>query len=201
MAIKNIVFDIGKVLVYFEPTWIMDKLKYPEETRGILRKVMFEDPLWNEVDRGVMSFEELVHAFAKNAPAYENEIRETYRNVGDSIELLPHAMEWVLTLKERGYGLYIISNYGEYTLEQTKEKLKFLNHMDGAVFSYQYQIIKPDARIYELLLEKYQLKADECVFIDDRLENVESARKMGYEGIVFQTYESAKTQLEEILSK
>ena len=71
MEIKYIVFDVGKVLVYFEPDWIMNKLGFTEETKAVLRKAMFEDPLWNEVDRGVLSTEELVAAFAKNAPEYE----------------------------------------------------------------------------------------------------------------------------------
>ena len=199
MEIKNIVFDVGKVLVYFEPDWIMNKLGFTEETKAVLRKAMFEDPLWNEVDRGVLSTEELVAAFAKNAPEYEKEIRDTYLRVGDSIELLPHAVEWTASLKERGYHLYIISNYGEYTLEQTKEKMDFLKYMDGAIFSYQYQIIKPDARIYEQLLKNYDLKAQECVFIDDKAENVEAAKTLGYQGIVFTTYEAVTKELEEIL--
>lgn len=199
MGIKNIVFDVGKVLVYFEPDWIMNKLGFEEETKAVLRKAMFEDSLWNEVDRGVMTIEELVSAFAKNAPAYEKEIRETYLHVGDSIELLPHAVEWTSSLKERGYHLYIISNYGEYTLEQTKAKMDFLQYMDGAIFSYQYQIIKPDVRIYEQLLKNYDLRAEECVFIDDKAENVEAAKAAGYQGIVFTDYETVKEQLEEIL--
>lgn len=199
MEIKNIVFDVGKVLVYFEPDWIMNKLGFTEETKAVLRKAMFEDPLWNEVDRGVLSTEELVAAFAKNAPEYEKEIRDTYLRVGDSIELLPHAVEWTASLKEKGYHLYIISNYGEYTLEQTKEKMDFLKYMDGAIFSYQYQIIKPDARIYEQLLKNYDLKAQECVFIDDKAENVEAAKAVGYQGIVFTTYEAVTKELEEIL--
>lgn len=199
MEIKNIVFDVGKVLVYFEPDWIMNKLGFTEETKAVLRKAMFEDPLWNEVDRGVLSTEELVAAFAKNAPEYEKEIRDTYLRVGDSIELLPHAVEWTASLKEKGYHLYIISNYGEYTLEQTKEKMDFLKYMDGAIFSYQYQIIKPDARIYEQLLKNYDLKAQECVFIDDKAENVEAAKTLGYQGIVFTTYEAVTKELEEIL--
>lgn len=199
MAIKNIVFDVGKVLVYFEPEWIMKKLGFSEETQAVLRKAMFEDPLWNEVDRGVMTTEELVAAFTENAPAYADEIRATYLHVGDSIELLPHAVEWTASLKERGYHLYIISNYGEYTLEQTKAKMDFLKYMDGAIFSYQYQIIKPDARIYEQLLKNYDLKAEECVFIDDKAENVEGAKAVGYQGLVFTDYEAVKEQLEEIL--
>ncbi len=199
MDIKNIVFDVGKVLVYFEPDWIMNKLGYDEATKQILRKAMFEDPLWNEVDRGVLTTEELIAAFAKNAPAYQEEIRETYLHIGDSIELLPHAVEWASSLKARGYHLYIISNYGEHTWAQTREKMDFMEYMDGAIFSYQYQIIKPDVRIYELLLQKYGLQAEECVFIDDKAENVEGAKQAGYKGIVFTSYEAVKEKLEELL--
>ena len=77
--------------------------------------------------------------------------------------------------------------------------MDFLQYMDGTVFSYQYQIIKPDVRIYEQLLKNYDLRAEECVFIDDKAENVEAAKAAGYQGIVFTDYETVKEQLEEIL--
>lgn len=197
--IKNIVFDVGKVLVSFEPEMIFEKFHYDIATKEVLKSAIFMSPLWNENDRGVMTTQELIEGFIKNAPAYEKELRETFQNVGDSIELLPYTMDWIQALKEKGYHLYIISNYGEYTYEQTEHKLKFLEYMDGVIFSYKYKMIKPDLEIYEELLKEYHLKAEECVFIDDCMENVEAAKKAGFQGIHFLNYEDAKKKLEQML--
>lgn len=199
--IKNIVFDVGKVLVSFEPRQYLENLGYDEQTQKAVYDAMFGHTLWNETDRGVMSDEELIDGFTANAPAYGEQIREAYQKVGDTIELLPHTMKWITSLKERGYCLYIISNYGKYAYEQTKHKMEFLPYMDGTIFSYRYKIIKPDLKIYEQLLKEYHLNAEECVFIDDRLKNVEAAKEAGYQGIQFRDYAQAKLELDKLLKQ
>lgn len=194
--IKNIIFDVGKVLVCFEPEQHLKNLGYDKTTQQAVMQAMFSHPLWNENDRGVMSDEELLTAFTANAPAYAKELREAFEKIEGTIELLPHTMEWVKGLKSRGYHLYILSNYGEYTYRQTEHKLKFLPYMDGTIFSYKYKVIKPEKEIYQLLLEKFHLNAEECVFIDDKLENVEAAKNAGMKAIQFLNYEQANSELE-----
>ena len=197
--IKNVVFDVGKVLVAFTPVEMMKSLGFDDETCEIVLNAVFHSKLWDVNDKGTMTTEELTQGFIANAPEYEEQVKLAFQHVGDAIEMFPFVMEWVKDLKARGYHLYIISNYGDYTFEQTKHKMEFLPYMDGIIFSYQHKMIKPDLEIYEKLLNDYQLKAEECVFIDDRLENVEAAKKVGYEGIVFTGYEDAKAKLEELL--
>lgn len=198
--IKNIVFDVGRVLVTFNPEEYLKKLGYDERTRQKIEEAMFKNPLWNEQDRGVLSDEELLSKFVANAPEYEIQIKEAFKKIAATIELLPHTMEWVKGLKAKGYQLYVLSNYGEYTYEQTKHKLEFLSYMDGSIFSFQYKVIKPEREIYELLLNKFELKAEESVFIDDRLENVEAAKALGFSGIQFQSYEQAEKELEKMMN-
>ena len=197
--IKNIVFDVGKVLVAFTPVEMMKGLGFEDKTCEIVLNAVFHNKLWDVNDKGIMTTEELIQGFIANAPEYEKEIKLAFEHVGDAIEMFPFVMEWVQDLKARGYQLYIISNYGDYTYEQTKHKMKFLSYMDGIIFSYQQKMIKPDLEIYEKLLKDYDLKAEECVFIDDRLENIEAAQKVGYAGIQFFGYEDAKVKLEEML--
>lgn len=197
--IKNIVFDIGKVLAYFEPEKYVDSLEYDKDIREKILSAVFYNPLWAEFDRGAMSTAEFEEAFVANAPDYETQIREAFRNMGGTTEIMPYTMEWIKDLKNRGYGLYVISNYAEYMYEQTSHKLKFLSYLDGAVFSYQQKVIKPNKVIYEVLLNKYKLKAEECVFIDDRLENVEGAKALGFKGIQFKNYEQASAELNMLL--
>ncbi len=197
--IKNIIFDVGKVLVYFEPAQHLKNLGYDEAAQAAVMNAVFDHPLWDENDRGSMTPAEFEEAFVANAPEYEEQIRETLQTVEGTIDLLPHSLIWVRELKSRGFRLYILSNYGEHTLEQTKHKLKFLPYMDGVIFSYEHKVIKPESKIYEILLQKYGLDPNECVFIDDRQENIEAAEAFGIRGIRFVDYAQTGRELEMLL--
>ena len=199
--IKNIIFDVGRVLVTFDPVQYVNSLGFDEETSRAVVGAIFHDQLWIETDRGVIPVEEFEDAFVANAPEYEAQIRKAYREMGRIIQLMPHTMSWVKTLKERGYRLYVLSNYGEYLFLRSKDRLDFMPYMDGAVISYQIQMIKPDREIYEHILNKYGLEPEECVFIDDRPENVEGAKLVGMSGIRFETFEQANGELQRLLGE
>lgn len=199
--IRNIVFDVGKVLVHFEPEMVMEQLGLSEETKRKLNRCMFQNPLWNEFDRSVFSVEEILEKFTEQEPECAKEIRDVFFKVGDMIFPMDYELEWIRDLKRRGYKLYILSNYATFTFEQTKHKMDFLEYMDGVVFSCDCHRIKPEQGIYDYLLEKYQLNPEESVFLDDRKENVEAARERGMHGIVFGNYQQASAELEEMLNK
>ncbi len=197
--IKNIVFDVGKVLVEYDPDKYMETLGFDTKTQVAVNAAMFQHPLWEECDRGIQTTEQLLEGFIANAPEYEEQIRCAFTTVEGAIRVMPYTIEWLEELKARGYHLYIISNYGEYTYERTKMEMTYLPYMDGAVFSFQCKMIKPDAAIYQHLCDTYQLNPAECVFFDDREENVEGAKKTGFYAIQFRNYEQAKKELEELL--
>lgn len=199
--IKNIVFDVGKVLVCFEPDRVMENLGFDKKTQEIINQAVFKNQIWEESDRGILNPEELLAAFIANAPEYEKEIRLVRDSIGDSIDQYPYVTQWLNGLKKQGYHLYVLSNYADHTFQKTEHKLKFLDQMDGAVFSFQCKLLKPDKEIYEYLIEKYQLKPEECVFLDDREENIEGARSIGMEGIVFSTFSKASLELNTLLKK
>ncbi len=197
--IKNIIFDVGKVLVSYDPDGYMESLGFDEETRAAVNGAMFNNKLWDVSDQGLYSIAECLDKFIAEAPAYETQIRQAHATVGKAIELYPYAMDWLKALKERGYKLYVLSNYSEHMMNQTKEKLKFLSLVDGAVFSYECKLMKPSGKMYEHLCQKYSLNCSECVFVDDRLENVEGAQRSGIVAVHFKDYEQGKEALEEML--
>lgn len=199
MEIKNIIFDVGKVLVSYEPDEMLVRLGFDRETRDAVNAAVFENELWELSDQGLFTPEEILAKAKANAPGYEAAVEKAWEHVGDSIEILPHAVEWVSDLKARGYHLYILSNYSEHTMELTKQKMAFLPYMDGALFSYTCKLAKPDEKIYEYLLNKFRLNASECIFIDDRMVNVEGARACGIQAILFEDYESARKELDALL--
>lgn len=189
--IKNIIFDVGKVLVEWQPLVAMKKLGFDDETAKAVAAATTDSPEWDVSDRSVLSDEEILAMLIGNAPEYEKEIRTFWENISLPIYQYDYVREWIQGLKRKGYGVYILSNYGRWTYQNTTEALSFLKDVDGAVFSFQVHQMKPEPEIYQTLLTKYDLKAEECVFLDDRQVNIDGAKALGIEGIVFTSYEKA----------
>ena len=177
--IRNIIFDVGKVLVSYEPDAYMQRLGISKEKQKKINEAMFQNKLWDTSDQGLGTPDEFLQKFIAGAPELADEITKIHKTVGNTVELFPYAMEWILDLKARGYHVYILSNYSENMLDQTKDKLKFLPLMDGVVFSYKIKKIKPDPEIYEYLCDEYWLEPEESVFIDDRPVNIKGAETCG----------------------
>lgn len=198
--IKNIIFDVGMVLVDFRWRGLMQDLGFSEETIEKLGKELVMSPMWNELDLGIKPEEEVIENMRRKLPGYEKETKLFFDHLEDIVESYPYAKGWIAALKERGYQVYLLSNYPKslFTLH-TKTKFTFLEPLDGKVVSGFVKMAKPDEKIYQLLLETYGLKPKECVFIDDRAENIAAAKAVGMEGIVFIDYETAKQELESYL--
>ena len=198
--IKNIVFDIGNVLAGFAWEDFYRSFGYSEEIFEKLADATVRSPFWNEMDRGKLSDEELLEGFIKNDSSIEKEIREVFENVEEIIQRFDYAIPWIRELKKKGYHIYVISNFSRKAHVECIKALDFLEEIDGEILSYQVKMIKPSPEIYQLLCSKYNLKAEECVFIDDLPKNVEAARKEGMKGLIFESLDQAKRELEEILS-
>ena len=194
--IKNIILDVGKVLVAWEPEDAMKKLGFDDKTVKVVADATVNTPVWLETDRGVWSDEQILQAFYEKAPEYKKEINLFWNHLELAITQFSYTKEWISNMKKEGLHVYILSNYGDWTYQRTKDNaLDFLLLTDGDIFSYSVRQVKPDVEIYETLLKKYQLTADECVFIDDRMENIEGAEKAGIHGICFETIEQVKEDL------
>ena len=155
--------------------------------------------MWNEADRGVLSDEEFLDLAISQAPEYEKEIRLFWNNIDRAIWQLPYTRNWIREMKRNGYQVYVLSNYGSFTYEKTREKaLSFLEDVDGAIFSYEVRMIKPDAEIFHALFQKYDLKPEESVFLDDLPANVEGAKAVGMQGIVFMNLKDALLELQRL---
>lgn len=196
--IKNVIFDIGMVLISFDWDGFLTKL-YGEKAAEVISKATWGNPTWSEFDRAVWSFDEVVDSFVKTAPEYESEIREALRRIGECPEKQPYAIPWVEELKAAGYRVYFLSNYFEYLENANRGILDFIPHMDGGVFSYQIHMTKPSAEIYDYICRKYDLSPGECLFIDDSAKNVAGARAFGMESIQFIDYETTYPVIKKFL--
>ena len=202
--IRNIVFDIGNVLAYFRWRDLFTDLGYTgERFERIAAATILHPTMWPEFDRSLMTDEEIIAGCVGRAPEYEAEIRMLFERTELLIEEYVYSYEWIKMLKERGYKIYLLSNYGKTSFEAAVNhgRLSFMPLVDGGVISYEVKIVKPEAGIYEALLKKYDLVPEECVFLDDRKDNVEAAEKLGFHGIVVDGYEQAAKALSALCDK
>lgn len=197
--IRNIVFDIGNVLADYRWKEFLQDKGFDEAMVDRIARASVLNPAWNEIDRGVWSEEEILEEFVKADPEIEEEIRRAFANIRGLVTPRGFAIPWIRELKEKGFSVYYLSNFSHKAHVECAEALTFIPFTDGGILSYQEKKIKPDPAIYELLLSRYGLKAEECVFLDDTRKNVEAARECGLYGICFETKEQAEEELERLL--
>lgn len=195
--ITTIIFDLGNVLVDFAWQDYFDSFHFPEELKPRIAKATVLSPTWNEFDRGAESDEALVEAFVKNDPGVEKEIRKLCENIHDMLKEKDYALPWVMELKDRGYKVYYLSNFSRKAEIDCKDAIDFLDYMDGGILSYKEKLIKPEPKIYQLLIDRYQLVPEECIFLDDLEANCKVAETFGIHTIQFTTREAAIEKLKE----
>ena len=124
-------------------------------------------------------------AFVANAPQLEQEIRLVYEGLRECILPADYTEDLIRWFREKGYRIYFLSNYSEGLYEKTKDRLHFIESFHGGVFSWKEKCLKPDARIYRILLKRYDLNPASCLFFDDREDNIVAACREGIHGVVF----------------
>ena len=198
--IKNVIFDIGNVLVDFRWRDLMETLGIGKEEQVIFEHSVFGSRWWKELDHGVMDEQEAVENIRRDNEKYLEAFNLVWEHFDELVEPFDYALPWIEGLKSKGYQVYLLSNYPKTLFETHEEKGKFpfLSAVDGKIVSAFVKMVKPNADIYQCLLNTYQLKAEECVFIDDRPENIEGAKALGMQGIVFYNYEQACKELEQM---
>ena len=196
--IKNVIFDIGNVLTEFCWREFFESFGYSEDIIEKLADATTRNDSWNELDRGAMEVEDVIDLFVRNDPSIEKEIRQVTQNISGIIKKCDYAIPWITHLKEEGYHVYYLSNFFKKAEVECAHALDFLPYMDGGILSYKENLIKPDAAVYKLLMSRYELDPEECVFIDDRLDNCEAARALNITAIQFKSYEQVLDALREI---
>ena len=200
--IKTVIFDIGNVLVEFCWRRMFEEFGLEGEAFETMADATVRNDAWNEFDKGELSTEEIIDIFAEKAPEYRSYIEKIYEDPTRMIAQFDYARPWIKEVKERGYKVYILSNWSEPTYLACKDnELDFLPLVDGVVFSFEEKMIKPDIRIFERLCSRYDINPAEAVFLDDNEANVVSSRAFGLHTIHFKSYEQAKAELEALLAE
>lgn len=181
--IKNIIFDLGNVLIKYTPENFLEKNIKKEKQEKFIETV-FKSKEWLELDRGTLSYEDAIEKFAEIIPEERENLEKLFKNnIMDCLVPIEENIQVLKKLKEKGYNLFVLSNFHRPAFEQIQNDWEFFNEFDGGVISCYCHFLKPNPRIYELLLAKYGLTPEETLFIDDTKVNVEGAEKIGITGI------------------
>lgn len=177
--IKNIVFDLGNVLLSFVPSEYLIKKNYPDNIRNTILRDIFQSTEWKMLDNGDITVPEAIESIAAKSSLKREEIalvfnfrRDIMFPLDDNAKLLPE-------LRKQGYKLYYLSNFPLDVFQEIKNDFYFFRHFDGGIISAEVRLSKPDIRFYEYLIGKYSLNPSESLFIDDVEENVRAAEKAG----------------------
>ncbi|MCI8760979.1 MAG: HAD family phosphatase [Clostridia bacterium] len=194
--IKNIVFDLGGVLIDFKPEKYLEHIGYSEEEVSFFTTMIFWSSEWSEYNSSKYDDRRTKENLIKRNPQYASEIENIFNKIDYQYILFEKkdTVHYLKELKSRGYHIYLLSDLSIDSYNYNKQ-FDFFNDIIGGVYSFEVGSTKPNKKNYETLLSKYQLIPEETIFIDDRLENVKAADNCGIHGIQFTTLEDVKEQI------
>ena len=196
MSIKNIIFDMGGVLVDFNPERMMSR-HFPSELHETIKKETFLSAEWKEMDKGTIEVKDAVDIMCSRLPEKLRE--EAAKMIIDHDTEMPPIEEMypvVEALYNSGYSIYLLSNCPMW-LYEFSEHIPVFRFFKGYIVSAEYKCIKPDKELYFRLFEKFNIEPSECFFIDDSDKNIETALLLGMKGHCFadRNVESLKASL------
>jgi len=194
--IKTIIFDIGNVLVDFAWKPFFKSFGLNDDEVKTLAKATVYSKDWVEYDLGNITDEEILARFCKNAPQFTDVLLEIDKDWKGIILKRAYAIPWIISLKKQGYQVLFLSNFSSKARKECAEALDFVPYADGGIFSHEVHMVKPYPDIYRLLLDTYQLNPQECLFIDDTIENLTIAEELGIHTIQFKTKEQVLDDLD-----
>ncbi|MBQ2854831.1 MAG: HAD family phosphatase [Oscillospiraceae bacterium] len=183
--IRNIVFDMGNVLIRFDRDLFITRLGIDGGDKELLKREVFRSLEWARMDRGSMTDAEAAASICRRLPEHLHDAAGKLVSMWDRPILpIPGMYELVEELKANGYGIYLLSN-ASYRQHDYWPRIEASRFFDGTIVSADEKVIKPQPEIYRLLLERFHLKAEECFFVDDLPANIEGALWCGIPGAVF----------------
>lgn len=183
--LKNIIFDFGNVLIDYDPDKILDHYDVNDDERAIFKKNIFGSKEWLEVDAGEITEDEAIEIFKRKLPEeLHPKIEKIMTMWPKEVIYFPEMLTFMKDIHQKGYHLFALSNTG-MRFANYLMRTDYGKYFEGEVFSATEKLMKPDQKICQVLLNRYDLIADECLFIDDRPENTETAQKLGMHAFTF----------------
>jgi FMN phosphatase YigB (HAD superfamily) len=188
------------VLISFRPSEYFSKNNYPEAIKTTILSDIFGSEEWLMIDKGEISTAEAIDAIAKKSSLNKEEIVHIFNLRTDLMFPLDQNVRLLPALKKQGFRLYFLSNFPLDIFDDIKNGYYFFKHFEGGLISAEAKSSKPESRIYEILLEKYSLVPEECLFIDDIEINVRAAEALGMKGLFTNGSLEISKEIEKVIS-
>lgn len=195
MTIRNVVFDMGGVLLEWDPPTAIARLHPDPADQAVIRRQIFEHPDWLEFDRGTYSEAEAADHFARLSGRTPEETLALIHATRESLRPIPQSIALLDDLAAAGINLYLLSNMPVSTYDYLVKRDSFFAHFKQLVISGAILMVKPEPAIYKHLVEKTGIVPAESVFIDDLLKNIVAARECGLHAIQFRDPVSCRAEL------
>lgn len=185
--LRNIIFDLGGVLLRWDVDWIIAQVFSQPKVCEIVKREVFQHPDWNEMDRGSLSKEQAIRNFVHRTGASTADIRKVMEAVKRCLTPLPESMALLNRLDAEGLQLYCLSNMHRASFAFIRERFDFWSKLKGILISAYVGRVKPESDIFEYFLERFRLDRRETLFVDDHKPNVYAARSVGIRSVLFTT--------------
>lgn len=192
---KNIIFDLGNVLLDFKPEdYLSKKFKETDKVPEICKRI-FQSEQWIMLDRGTITEEEAINIISKSNNENEQLIKLAFHNWYEILTPIEGTVEVLKDLKNSNYKVFFLSNFHLLAFDYVTKKYDFFKLFDGGIVSYKEKMIKPEEDIYKRLIEEYKIIPEESIFIDDMPVNVDGTKKLGFGTILFKNPEDLRENL------
>lgn len=190
---KNVIFDLGGVLFNWNPNEIVQILKKEEEQFPDNIHEAMTHQTWQNFDAGVLTLEQTIENLSQ---IHSKSHIQKFINLSlDKLAPIKEGLHLLEEVQKLGHSTYILSNISKNFIDRLLKKYNFLKTFDGYLYSYEIQIVKPDPRIYQALLNRYKLRPQDCLFIDDSPANVLAANEMGIKSILCDNHKNVSEKL------
>ena len=198
--LKNLVFDMGNVLIEWNSEKILKGITSDINLQNMLRKEVFQSELWIKTDEGIVTREELIEIITKKlGEKFRNEITLLSKKWYTFVDVYYNVQEKIIELSKMGYNIYILSNAANTFYDLVKEGLLPATTVaKGIVLSCEEKVLKPNEKIYNILLERYNLDPHDTIFFDDLPENIWGAARCGINGFVVENESELLTYLDKL---
>lgn len=191
----NLVFDLGGVVVRWDPDAIIAGVFSDHRIRAKVKADVLGHADWLELDRGTLAPDEAARRAAQRTGLAQAELARLLAAVPPSLVPLPETVDLLYRLRARGYPLYCLSNMGFASIEYLERAHRFFEVFSGTAISCRLKLCKPESAIFEHVLETYRLAAQDTVFVDDVAANVAAAGRLGIRTIQFRNAAQCEREL------
>lgn len=196
-----VVFDLGAVMVEWAPDKIVANFtREPEQQAVIMREVYCHDD-WLELDRGTLTERQMIQRVSQRLSVPLSLVGELFQRTKDSLCVIEKTRLAFCKAKARGLEVYCLSNICEPFFEFLTARYDFFGEFNGAIVSAREKTIKPEKEIFRVLLDRYELQATHCLFVDDRLDNIQAAQQLGFNTVHFSASASCYNKIHRFIEQ